>query len=174
MLIPTYFSNFALPFIRMKTIQKTGILFLLLVFLFGTTGITIYQHICSGKPGKEITIYPEYFSKHSDCCCGEEGFSSRNKTQAVDHQEISDSECCRNISLFLKVSIISIPVTFSQTEIIIPVLVLPETFFPVVNIQTACISEYAGECSKSPPLSGKQRILLFHQSKTISIPDHLS
>lgn len=158
----------------MKAFRKTGILLLAFVLLFGTVGITFYQHTCSGKPGKEITVYPEFFSKHADCCCAETGFSANPISHGCKNQFLSESECCRNTSLFLNASFISLPAVTIQSEIIIPVFIIPLALYSTMEIFTACYDESPLDITESPPLSGKQRILLFHQSKSASLSDHLA
>jgi hypothetical protein len=158
----------------MKVFQKFCILLLSVIFLFGTIGITIYEHTCLGKPGKEIVIYPEFFSKHADCCCAETGFSANPIHHSCKHQSVSSSECCRNISLFLNASIISLPVSVSQPEIFLPVSMILAGYAAAFEIHPAFHDQYFIRVSESPPLSGQKRILLFHQSRTESPSDHLS
>ncbi len=156
----------------MKTVQKIGIIFLLATFLFCTIGITIYKHICLAHAKIEISIYPEVFSKHSSCCCGETGFSYPANSHQCNHPSIAGNECCQNISLYLRISIISLTVRYHSPELIIPVICLPETINPIR--EDIAIVDRDPAVFGSPPLSGQQRILLFHQIKTDSASDHLS
>lgn len=156
----------------MKIVQKIGIIFLLAIFFFSTIGITIYKHICLAHANIEISIYPEVFSKHSSCCCGETDFSNPTSKHQCKHPSIAGNDCCQNISLYLRIPILSLTVRHHSLELIIQVICLPEMIKP--DRENFAIVVHDPNFSASPPLSGQRRILMFHQLKTDSASDHLS
>ncbi|MEI7896281.1 MAG: hypothetical protein WCJ26_04555 [bacterium] len=152
----------------MKIIQRIGILLLLLVFLCGTTGISIFEHICSCKGKTEITLFPEIFAHQSSCCC------SAGEVELVtpDHAHLcnlSKPEHCKNIKFFIKATVTPAPVVVSQFSFIdftVSGFQLPSDF-SIGHDATA--NDYVIPHCTSPPVSGKERVLALHQPK-IPVP----
>jgi hypothetical protein len=151
----------------LKTIQSIGILFLLLVFLCGTTGISIFEHICTCQGKTEITLYPEIFNHHSSCCCSD----GEVEQVTPDHAGLcglENADHCKNIRFFIKASITPAPVVvnlFSFINFTMNQYQVPADIFPVaVEPSSGLIIKHG----TSPPISGRQRIIAYHQSKVPS------
>lgn len=148
----------------MKTIQRIGILFLLLVFLCGTTGISIFEHICTCKGKTEITIFPEIFDHNSSCCCSE----GETELVSPDHAQLcglENADHCTNIKFFIKAAISPVPVivySFSFGDFNGFEFPLPANIFSVENEPA---DDLVIQHGTSPPISGRQRIIAYHQSK---------
>jgi hypothetical protein len=152
----------------MKTLQRIGILFFLVVFLFGTSGISVFEHICTCKGRTEITFFPEVFGHQSSCCC------SQGEAELVtpDHAGLcglENSNHCRNVKFFVKADVTPVPVVlgvFSFGEDITPCYPIPSGVTPVSEIPDD--ERLYCDCT-SPPISGRQRVIAYHQSK---VPAH--
>ena len=92
----------------MKTIQRIGILFLLLVFLFGTTGLSVFHHFCQSSNLGNVTLYPEIFHSSGSSCCEDEsatGYACAGheafKAGLMSHT-IDAAPCCKSTSSLFK------------------------------------------------------------------------
>ena len=157
-----------------KTLQRIGILVLLAVFLFGTTGISVLHHICNSSNKHFVTAYPEIFKNAGSSCCEEEstGYASASHGDdpgATMPGNISSEPCCKNIASFFKLQILTERVeklvlnTISEHQPPYPVSVsqVPNVEQPL--LQPVHFQFY------SPPLFGK---LLVHYLHQIKIPAH--
>ena len=155
----------------MKTLQRIGIFSLLLVFLAGTTGLSIFEHICTCKGKIEITLFPEIFNHHSSCCCSD----GEVELVTPDHAKLcglENADHCKNIRFFIKAAISPVPVfiySFSFTNSATHEFPLSHD---VIFVAYEPADKLVIQHCTSPPISGRQRIIAFHQSK---IPaSHLS
>ena len=158
----------------MKTIQRIGILFLLMVFLFGTTGISVLHHICNSSNKQYVTAYPEIFNNAGSSCCEEEstGYTSAIHGDGPDEtmpQNIASEPCCKNIASFFKLQILTERVEklvlniTSEHQPLYPVSVSPSPNVVQPLLQPVHFQFY------SPPLFGKLLVHYLHQMK---IPAH--
>ncbi len=160
----------------MKTIQRIGIIFMLLVFLFGTTGLSVLHHICNSSKENIVTVYPEFFKSSGSSCCADEstGYACSNhvaKSEDALPRQIDASPCCKSIVTFFKLEILTERVTKLQvnTESAknpeYPVLICSLPAFEQPLLKPAHFQFY------SPPLFGKVLVYYLHQMK---IPAHPS
>lgn len=96
----------------MKTIQRTGVLLLLLVLIFGTTGLSVLHHICSSSNTDNVTIYPEIFRNPASSCCDDESTWSacacpEDPDADMMPGSIVASPCCKSIVSFFKLEILT-------------------------------------------------------------------
>ena len=96
----------------MKIIQRIGVLLLLLVFLFGTFGISVFHHRCNSSNEDNTSVYPELFTKAGSSCCVDEetGYvCSGHETAPEDiyHQKVDAAPCCKSTFSFFKLEIIT-------------------------------------------------------------------
>jgi hypothetical protein len=164
--------NFALSEFSMKTVRHTGIFFLLFVFLFSSTGISILHHICSTSNNDLVSIYPEFFkTAGSSCCEPDEANSPVEPSESQIPQNFSAMPCCSNITSFLKLEI----VTLRAEKLVINSFTtcVPQYTLALPEIKTNESFSIPGFFFQfySPPLSGKRLIYFLHQSK---IPPHPS
>jgi hypothetical protein len=135
---------------------------ILVFFLAGTTGITLFIHTCTSSHKTEISAYPEIFKHTSDCCCAEEGI---NKSVASSKDlEIDNPECCKNQHLFLKAYITGLPVV--QNHLINTPLFQThpvDLMNLIVKERHLICDEYLPWLDHSPPLSGKTLVYFIHQ-----------
>ena len=162
--------------ISMKTIQRIGILFLLLVFLFGTTGLSVLSHFCSSSNHTTVTVYPELFNRSGSSCCAEEstGYacaSGGNTPSGAMPGHIDETPCCKSIASLFKLEILTERIEkllinnfLVQHPLYSVSLLLLETFEQPL-LKPAHFQFY------SPPLFGKVLVHYLHQ---IKIPDHSS
>jgi hypothetical protein len=144
-----------------RKIQAVLSCLLLVIFLAGTTGITLFIHTCSSSHKTEVSAYPEIF-RHSTACCCEE--NSSTATPPSKETEINNPECCRNQQLLLKASLIGFPVTYLQLikATFFPIPLVDNTLLPV-NQEHGSLAEYLPWLDHSPPLSGKSLVYFIHQ-----------
>jgi hypothetical protein len=153
----------------MKIIQRIGILFFLVVFLFGTTGISIFEHICTCQDKTEVTLFPEIFTHHSSCCCSE----GEVELVTPDHAHLIGLEKpnhCKNIKFFIKATVTPVPVVmnlFTFLDLAAPGCLLHLDIFPVYDRP---VDDGVMHYCTSPPISGRQRIIALHQTKIPALP----
>ena len=161
---------------QMKTLQRIGILFLLSVFLFGTTGISVLHHICSSSNKHYVTVYPEIFKNAGSSCCEDESTGYMSANHGYDSrwtmpQNISSEPCCKNIASFFKLQILTERVeklkvnVVSAQQFLLPVSISLLPNVAQLFLQPAHFQFY------SPPLFGKLLVHFLHQMK---IPAHPS
>jgi hypothetical protein len=160
----------------MKVVQRICVLFLLLVFLYGTTGMSVLHHSCNSSNEKTLTVYPELFKNAGSSCCSEDetGYvsglhhcPSENGLPAT----VDAVPCCKSNISFFKLEILSeraYNAVIAQVGDLItmkaaPVISATAAEQPVLN--TPYFQFY------SPPLFGKLLIHYLHQMK---IPAHSS
>jgi len=158
----------------MKTLQRIGILFLLLVFLFGTTGLSVLHHICISSNKHYVTAYPEIFKNTGSSCCEEEstGYTSAshgNDPGKTMPQNISSEPCCKNIASFFKLQIL----TDRVEKLVLNTVSAQQPLFPVSVSQLPNVEQPLTQPAHfqfySPPLFGKLLVHYLHQMK---IPAH--
>jgi|GEM_PF-3399947 len=148
----------------MKTIQRTGILFLLLVFLCGVTGISVFEHVCCCQDETEITIFPEIFDHQSSCCCSE------GKIEIVpsDHEpscSLDKPIYCKNVKFYIKATITPVPVVenlFSFICFAAPGYQMTSQLFQVFSESA---DKGVFKYYTPSPISGQQRVIAYQQSK---------
>ncbi|MEI7500686.1 MAG: hypothetical protein WCK84_09595 [Bacteroidota bacterium] len=158
----------------MNIAKQIGIIFLLIVFLFSTTGISILHHICNSSNNDTVTVYPEFF-KISGCCCEADDTNNDTNDQEdlIDSyipQNISAMPCCSNINFFLKLEVVTLStekLVINSFKILLPQYSLP---LPVATTdEFISVSNYIFQFY-SPPLFGKRLIHFLHQIKIPSFP----
>jgi len=147
------------------------LIFTLLVFLFSTTGISLYKHHCYTsdqtyfgflKPA-ECDHLHSHHKTGNDCC--HRDVSSDPKTPEVC------GNCCSDEHLYVKSNIDAIVPAFSESNL---VPLFPEhlnTLFSIIpedNITQVIFFSYR---PKPPPKTGSFITILYHSLK---IPDFLS
>ncbi len=158
----------------MKTIQRIAAFLLLLVFLFGTTGLSVFRHICHSSNENNTSVYPEFFKNAASSCCADEltGYTSAGSGKATESdpfQHFNPAPCCKIIISFFKLEILTVRVEkvvfhtfFSRYPLYaISLLQLPVFLQPL--LQPAYFQYH------SPPLFGKMLVQFLHQMK---IPAH--
>lgn len=163
--------------ILMKTIQRIGILFLLLVFLFGTTGLSVFHHFCHSSNHGNVTLYPEIFQTSASSCCGEEsttGYAcASHETFAADplSQHIDAAPCCKSTSSFFKLEIL----TEKAGKLVLNTVSVQHPLYSVSLLLFETLEQPLLKPAHfqfySPPLFGKVLVHYLHQMK---IPDHSS
>ncbi|MEI7725546.1 MAG: hypothetical protein WCK09_10610 [Bacteroidota bacterium] len=161
----------------MKTVQRIGILFLLLVFLFGTTGLSVFHHFCHSSNHGSVTLYPEIFHSSGSSCCDDEittGYAcASHETFTTDplSQHVDAAPCCKSTSTLFKLEILTEKVeklvlnTFSEQPPLFSVSLNTMPLFELPLLKPAHYQFY------SPPLFGKILVYYLHQMK---IPAHPS
>lgn len=151
-----------------QRINQVFILFFLLVFMTGTMGISVFEHICTCQDRTEITLFPEIFNHHSSCCC------ANRETELITAEHLhlcglDNPDHCKNIKFFLKATVSPAPLVISLFSMLKfeapenPVaadLIPVKTEFKPGPVATHCTS---------PPLSGRQIVISLHQSR-IALP----
>ena len=153
----------------MKTVKRIGVLSLLVVFLFGIMGISIFHHTCSSSNEDRISVYAEIFKEAPGSCCEGETIDVLPVNFSDLPQNFAPTPCCVSTNSFLMLHFISERLDkltvkdVSQT----PLLSLP--LLRVCSIENQLEVHPVYFQFYSPPLFGKQLIHFLHQ---IKIPAH--
>ncbi len=143
-------------------------IFLLVIFLTGTTGISFYIHTCSESHKRDVFAFPELLKPHSDCCT-EDAVSP--VAGSCNHPIGISAACCKNEHLYLKAAFTSEPVSQPAT----PHFSVENdlTLFSGINIPQARETVHGDliMSGNSPPIAGKLLVLRIHQ---IRIPSPAS
>ena len=153
----------------MEIVKRTGILALLMVFLFGITGISIFHHGCTSSSNQQVTVYAEIYRQAPVSCCEGEAFEPFAGHHEGLPQNITATPCCKSTNAFLALHIITERTHKLALQPEAPVLIsytgpaaepLPEKpgLFHTIRVQF-----------HSPPRFGTELIHFLHQ---IKIPAH--
>jgi hypothetical protein len=99
--------------ILMRILQRIGILFLLIVFLFGTTGLSVFHHICNGSNEDNVSVYTGIFRTSGSSCCDNESteYSCAPRGNFAKDEipvNISEPPCCKSIISFFRLEIVTV------------------------------------------------------------------
>ncbi|MEI8007421.1 MAG: hypothetical protein WCI48_14540 [Bacteroidota bacterium] len=149
----------------MRTLLKNTIaLLLLLPLLAGTLGISAKQHRCSSSNKTSIKLFPELTGQSAGCCCSGQEMPSASGTLPVD-ENLDSQDCCKTIHLYLKTS-------FQTTRDQAEALCIPgftdvcfdrPADLDLKNTKDLKIPVFFTDTG--PPLTGRQRVISFHQPK---------
>jgi len=95
-----------------KRIKQIGIVIMVLVIFFSTTGISLYIHFCSCLNTTNYTFFPEFIKNKNNCCCEEKN----NNTDNVNLYNFQNNDCCKNKHLLYKLNTYLIPLLLKITE----------------------------------------------------------
>ncbi len=160
----------------MKTVKRVGSIFFLLVFLFGTTGLTVLRHTCISSKQNNVTVFPEFFKSSDDGCCENEttGYASAccscHET-AGTHPQVDSSPCCKSDLSFFKLEILTKTVDKLKLDVLNAFLHFRSNPLVSIPLFEQPVFEYAHYQFHSPPLFGRTLVYFLHQ---IKIPDHPS
>lgn len=158
----------------MKTMFRNAVaLLLLLPLLAGTLGISAKEHRCHSSNKTSIKLFPEFTGQAAGCCC-----STDQPEQAAAGQPVETSldaqSCCKTSRLYF--------VANFQTTQAQPELVLTVSAASVLHDQLSCTwpANILSDLyipfftDTGPPLTGRQRVICFHQSKIPCPAAHVS
>ncbi len=142
---------------------------LLMVFLFGTTGVTVLQHVCSGGNTREIKAIDGFSGAFAiSCSCDEESPNEPAKS-SDDLPGFSAPPCCYELTTLFKFDFVShAPFYFSSLPLnqgfasLLPIL----SSLPIDRI---LISDDPYFRFHSPPLTGIHLLHAIHQIKIPAI-----
>lgn len=160
----------------MKTIQRIGVFLLLLVFLFGTTGISVFHHICSSSNQEDVSVYPEFFKKSGSGCCVDEetGYACSQRVNSCNEalgQHIDASPCCISILSFFKLDILTVRAhQLLINDVLVQLVDYTDSLITTLSADRPFIIPGHFQFF-SPPLFGKVLVHFLHQMK---IPSHPS
>jgi hypothetical protein len=144
-----------------RIFRSAFVLFFLLVFLAGNTGISFFVHTCGSSHEKDVFIYREIFHQHMSCCC-EDNFSG--KAPASPGTSFTDADCCRISYNFIKLAVPGLPIL---EKIVLPLAgSIPVPSFalfrsdPVIESKASFIPFLD---HSPPPLSGMNLVCFLHQ-----------
>ena len=154
----------------MKIVRYIGNIIILLVFLFGITGITVFHHICNSSNQETVTVYPELSGSPSASCCEDDATAHVVFPDPAAPQKIDPSPCCKSISSYLKLNYIS-ERTEKLSLILYPV---QESIFQANELtlpdpDQSCDQPVYFQFYSPPHRYGRQLIQYLHQ---IKIPAH--
>ncbi|MCX6285942.1 MAG: hypothetical protein NTY96_02345 [Bacteroidetes bacterium] len=141
---------------------------LLLPLLAGTLGISAREHRCASSNKASIKLFPELTGQVASCCCSSESPSSAS-SGGTGSETFDAPDCCKTIQLYFKASF---QTTQAQAETsLAPIHLLSGLILPPdLKFQKAFVyNAFSFYVDTGPPLTGRQRIISFHQSK---IPCH--
>jgi len=149
----------------MRTMFRNAFsLLLLLPFLAGTLGISAREHRCISSNKVSIKLFPEFTGQETGCCCTVVTPFGMPAGQA-DGENLDPPDCCKTIRLYLRADFQTtqarVEAIFS-TSFLLAVPDLP----PVMKIQE--ISSFVNPsffADTGPLLTGRQRVIFFHQSR---------
>jgi len=145
-------------------LKNAFILLLLLPLLAGTIGISAKQHRCSATNKTSVKLFPELTGQSAGCCCNVHDTPSSADGLPVN-ENLDSPDCCKTIHIFIKASFHT---TLAQTE----ALCIPEFAEGCCDMpynlksKVTCDFQITNFFSDTgPPLTGRQRVISFHQPK---------
>ena len=145
----------------MRIIIKIGTLFIALVFLLGSTGISFYHHSCFSSNTHKTIVYPGLFKAAVSCCCGE-------ALVAGGPASVDEAACCKSVTSLLKIR--NGYLTAANNVVFAPEITVQHgivcSLFPA-GYQPE-ITAYPFFEFYSPPFTGKALVHFLHQIKVPS------
>jgi hypothetical protein len=160
----------------MKVVQRIGALLILMVFLFGTIGLSVLRHRCNSSKQNSVTLYAEIFNRSQSSCCDDEpavnASSCYHKFKGSEMSEsIDPAPCCKSTISFFKLEIFS----FRGDNKIFKIVPFDHSLFPLFFYEIEPYEQPdhvpAHFQFYAPPLFGKTLVYFLHQVK---IPAHPS
>jgi len=144
--------------------RNTVALLLLLPLLAGTLGISAKEHRCHSSNKTSIKLFPELTGQAAGCCCTEDQHEQAAAGQPVE-TSLDPQSCCKTSRLYF---VANFQTTQAQPELVLTVSgasVLPDqvSFTRSPNILSDLDISYFTDTG--PPLTGRERVICFHQSK---------
>ncbi len=156
----------------METVRRIGSVVLLLVFLFGISGISIFHHTCTSSNLDRVTLYADIFHEAPPSCCADEAGDPVAPSFSGVNTAIDATPCCRNVNAFLVLHIVSNQFSRSLQVVSVPVVAF---CFSDLSVKSTCdpFQIASGRFQfHSPPLAGRQLVHFLHQIKIPSLPDY--
>lgn len=154
----------------MKIISQISAIVTTLVFLLGSTGISIYHHTCFTHHANETVVYPGIFTATSDCSCtasasADHAFHGEKACCSGTGCHLQSSSCCKSETIFLKLKSDFLP---GQSDALI--IDLPSIPYSLHEINPVATdppdhSGYPIFEHFAPPLTGRALIHFLHQIK---------
>ncbi|MEI7492191.1 MAG: hypothetical protein WCK92_12385 [Bacteroidota bacterium] len=139
-------------------------LVLLLPLLAGMLGISAKEHRCSSSNKSSVKMFPELTGQIASCCCSQETVSQPRAGDA-GKEDLDAPDCCKTIRLYFKADFQSTRAQAMITRLISPPAsdcFLPGELPSGKAVEFQNISFYT---DTGPPLTGRERIISFHQTK---------
>ena len=141
-----------------RLLHGFSILFLLAVFLTGSTGMTYSIHTCRSSGKSSLKFYPEVFSKYPSCCCEE------TEGGAIPSEEMfNEQDCCKTVNGFIKTVFTGIPLNYHFDKILSVELVYSDISLIHLNFPEPLQKIFVSIEDHSPPLSGRNLVYFLHQ-----------
>jgi hypothetical protein len=152
-------------------IRKIGLIFTALLLVAATGGYSIYRHYCDCHDTATTSIFLEMECDHNitvaeapSCCSLEERACCTSDNHSNDDHQCHSEDCCQTNSEFLKIDDsytssqdkASFKIFFTALKLYENELLFSETFSEPANYFFS---------DSSPPITGRQRLLEFHQLK---------
>jgi hypothetical protein len=143
---------------------------MLIVFLFGTTGVTVLQHVCSIGQTRDITAINGITTETTGSCCCSQDQDCPDEDIPDDRQVISAQPCCSEITTLVKFDFVTVnsnelfftPLTDGFICFVTMLVVNPPL---KIDISNDPFFQF-----HSPPLTGNNLLLAIHQIKIPSLP----
>jgi len=153
----------------METFKRIGSLLLLMVFLFGITGLSVFHHTCSCSNEEHIVLYTDIFKETPESCCGDASMDIPVDSHSAQSQGFEASSCCRSTTTFLVLHVIS---ERQDEQVALPAISFPASLsldLPGLSLESPLLIHAVHYQFHSPPRFGKQLLHYLHQ---IKIPGH--
>jgi hypothetical protein len=153
----------------MKALKSIFALLILVVFLFGTTGLSVFHHFCSSSNEHDVTLYPELFDGSGDSCCADEeaGYACarhQGSAQGANPLGFDAPPCCKTVITFHKLEITSQRINRESFTSRLTHAAFAESVTPGFGLADRPVFTPAHFQFYSPPLlSGKQLVLFLNQ-----------
>jgi hypothetical protein len=137
---------------------------MVLIFFTGTTGFTLYIHICSCFNTTKYAFFHELAKTKPTCCCEEK---NTNSPDLNTYTTIKNSECCQNKHLLIKSTTYMQPVItkFSEDKTfkLLTYYIPTKTIFTSEN--KVSYKKLASHYFPPPLLSGRLLVISYNQIK---------
>ena len=153
----------------MKVVKNIAVLSLLLVFLLGTTGLSVLQHFCNSSKEHNVTIYPEFFNGSGATCCESESIgcacgTHENSAGTSGGNNVDAVPCCKTTISFYRLEVNTLKPDFRVFGAELFQISVESCDFSSLRAPADPFRGAAHFQFYSPPLlSGKQLVLYLNQ-----------
>ena len=149
----------------MSRLRQAGVIFLVMMVFFSTTGFTVWHHICGCRNAEPVmqTNCCEPVQETASCCAHENEGTGVEDPSECNTCGNEHGDGCKDIPVYFKASIVAVPLV---QKIVLPELtrevVAEIPFLPDLTCKTNEPLVFSGH-EKPPRKTGKQLVFFLSQ-----------
>jgi hypothetical protein len=159
----------------MKSLHRIGSFLVLAVFLLGTTGLSVFHHICSLSHEDTVMVYPGFVTDPGLSCSSDDPVEAACCCKAdVRHDCCGESfaalPCCKSIASFIRLEILTLRVEKLYLPVLEAVAVVASETDDRLHADDLLFFRPGIFIMHPPPRYGRMLVHYLHQVKIPALP----